>query len=308
MHALSAAGAELHALVRATSRTAELEALGVALHRGGFDSPDGLRSACEGAEFVVHAAGGGKVEAIEQMYAQNRDTTSALLEAAASAAPNLERFVFVSSAAAHGPSTPDTPARETDPPAPRSHYGKAKREAEKLVLGPTLRAPVTILRPPAVYGPGDTRMVGLFAAAKRGFFPRLAGGPTSMIHVEDLVQAILRALTVPHEPGRTYFVSDGEAYTHARIGAALEAAFGRSALPVPVPAWALRGAARLSEAYASRTGRPTFLNRDKVEDLLAPSWLVDPSLAQRELGFTPHARFEDGARTTARWYESEGWL
>jgi len=255
----------------------------------------------------VHAAGGGKVEAIEAMYAQNRDTTRAVLDAAR-AETALERFVFVSTAAAHGPSTPGRPATEADPPAPRSHYGKAKLEAEQILTEAASSLPVTILRPPAVYGPGDTRMLGLFKAVHRGLVPRLGDREISIVHVQDLVQAILRALALPHDSGRAFFVSDGEAYSHDRMARALVAAFSRPTVPVPVPRWALELAARAAEAYAKRTGGSTFLTRDKVEDLFQPSWVVDSARVRAELGFLPTIQFEAGAEATARWYQAQGWL
>jgi nucleoside-diphosphate-sugar epimerase len=161
---------------------------------------------------------------------------------------------------------------------------------------------VTILRPPAVYGPGDTRMLPLFRAIKRGLMPRLGGGVTSMLYASDCVDAILLTLTQPHPVGRIYFLADGEIYDHARIGHAIAAAFGVDPLAVPVPARLLRAVGAAAEAYAKVSGRAVALTRDKVQDLLQPSWLVSAALARSELGFAPQVQLEAGAKVTADWY------
>jgi nucleoside-diphosphate-sugar epimerase len=306
--ALVARGARVRALVRRTSDTTALRAHGVELFEGGFEDDAGLHLAAAGVEYVVHAAGGGKVGSVAQFYAQNRDTTVALAQAVLREAPRLQRFVLVSSAAAAGGAEPGRPATEDDPPHPGSHYGKAKLEAERQLLALRERLPVTILRPPAVYGPGDTRMLPLFRAIKRGLMPRLGGGVTSMLYASDCVDAILLTLTQPHPVGRIYFLADGEIYDHARIGHAIAAAFGVDPLAVPVPARLLRAVGAAAEAYAKVSGRAVALTRDKVQDLLQPSWLVSAALARSELGFAPQVQLEAGAKVTADWYLQAGWI
>ncbi|MCB9645817.1 MAG: NAD-dependent epimerase/dehydratase family protein [Deltaproteobacteria bacterium] len=309
VEALVGHGARVRALVRRSSDTTALRAHGVELFQGGFEDLEGLRLAVAGADYVVHAAGGGKVASVEDFYAQNRDTTQLLLQVILQEAPHLERFVLVSSAAAAGPSEPARPATEDGPPHPTSHYGKAKLAAEQLVLLEKARLPVTVIRPPAVYGPGDTRMLGLFKAIRRGVMPRLGrGGVTSMIYVSDCVDAILLALVRPHPTGRIYFVADGEPYDHARVGRAIAAAVGASPVTVPLPGPLLRAAGAVTEAFGKATGRPVALTRDKVQDLLQPSWLVSAALARSELGFAPKVLLEEGAKRTAEGYRRAGWM
>src|SRR5258705_147816 len=82
--------------------------------------------------------------------------------------PVLARFVHVSSLDAQGPSPDGTPHGPGSTPAPVTHYGKSKLEAEAIVLRRAPELPVTIVRPPAVYGPGDTRMLTVFRAIAGG--------------------------------------------------------------------------------------------------------------------------------------------
>lgn len=307
IEALTAGGAKVRALVR-NPRSFDAPSEAVEVLRVAYDEPRTLQAALRGADALVHAAGGGKVGDVEDFYRANRDTTRALIAAAWTAAPKLRRFVLISSAAARGPARRGRPSRESDPAEPVSHYGKSKLAAEEALLAVKDRLPVTILRPPAVYGPKDTRMLGLFSAVQRGLLPKLSAGQTSMVYVQDCVQAILRTLTVEHESGRAYFVCDGQTYSHERIGQAIEAALGQPALRIPIPAGLLRLVATASERWAHLSGGTTFLTRDKVVDLLQPSWLLDPTLIQQELGFNAEVHFEEGARRTAEGYRAEGWL
>ncbi|MDQ3035130.1 MAG: NAD-dependent epimerase/dehydratase family protein, partial [Myxococcota bacterium] len=166
--ALDGRGHSVRALVRSTSRTADLERRGIEIVRAGFDDASGLRRAMDGIEAIVHAAGGGLTPHVEEVYRANAGSTRALLEALPS---SVRRFVLVSSVAAHGPSPAHRDALETDPDAPRSHYGRSKLEAERAALAHADRLEVVVVRPPTLYGPGEHRMIPLFRAARRGVLP-----------------------------------------------------------------------------------------------------------------------------------------
>lgn len=305
VRALVQAEAQVRVLARASSNCDALPA-SVEVFRGAFDDPQSLDDAVKGADCVVHAAGGGKVQSLEDFYRDNRDSTQALIDAVRGAA--LKRFVLISSAAAHGPSPAERAAKESDSPHPQSHYGQSKLAAEAVALEARGDVGVSILRPPAIYGPGDTRMLGLFRAVARRILPVLGTAETSLLHVQDAVQAILRCLSADHESGRIYNVCDGQTYSHARIGLALEEALGTRAFRLPIHPSVLKAVGWGSEHVAKLSGTATFMTQDKVKDLLAPSWVLDSSLIQTELGFEPSVSFEEGAHQTAAWYQAEGWL
>ncbi len=235
------------------------------------------------------------------------DSTAALVQAVLRST-GLQRFILISSAAAHGPSPAERAARQSDTPHPLSDYGQNKLAAEAVALEAAEAFPVTILRPPAIYGPGDTRMFGLFRAVSRRILPVLGTDQTSLLHVQDAVQAILRCLTVQHEARRIYNVCDGQGYSHLRIGRALEQALQVRALRIPIAAGLLKTVGWTSEQVARLRGTPTFMTRNKVKDLLAPSWVLDAGLIGKEVGFEASLHFEEGARQTAAWYRAQGWL
>lgn len=158
----------------------------------------------------------------------------------AARAAGVERFVHVSSLAAREPAL--------------SNYGWSKAEAERIVAD---RAPGwSIVRPPAVYGPGDLDQRDLFRAAKLGLAIMPPPGRLSAIHVDDLARLLLALATTSAD--RALYEADGPdgPMTHAAYFAAIGAAVSRKPLPLPLPAAVLRAAARLDGALRGDRARP----------------------------------------------------
>jgi len=304
VEALVARGHEVRALARAQSRAESIEALGASVVRGSFDERESLRRAAE-VDAIVHAAGGGIVRSTADFYRGNTDTTRALLEAAPS---TLARFLLVSSLAAHGPSRGLVPDDESVPDAPVSHYGRSKLLAEEAALACVDRFPVTALRPPALYGPGEHRMVGLFRAAERGLVPMVhPSGTLSMLHGADCAQVIARALEVPHESG-AYFAAEPRAYGRREMAELIGRAVGRRVRVLPVPPSAMRAIGAAVELAGAIRGRPVMLSRDKAADATQRHQSCDASRARRLLAWSPVHDFEAGAREAYADYRRRGWL
>lgn len=285
------------ALVRATSRTAALEARGVELFVGSLYPAQGLGAALEAVDCVVHMAGGGMTTSTVALYHNNLETTRAICDASAALGRPV-RVIFVSSLAARGPEG-----------QPITHYGRAKLQAEAVALALPDRIHVTVLRPPAIYGPGDVRMLPVFKAAKRGLIP--IPGPsqtTSLVHVRDYAAAITALLVAEHPGGQVYCVADGEVHHVAEMARRIAAAVGRKARVFRVPRPILWVAAAFAELVGRIRGKAALLTFDKVKDLSQPHWVCDAAPLTDATGWTAHIAFDDGARETADWYRSEGWL
>ncbi len=312
VEALAAQGHQLRATVRASSDTGHLDKLGVELVRADLATGEGLLRAVAEVDAIVHCAGGGKVRTPADMHRNNVLPTRTLLDAALDVrrpGPPLRRFVLLSSLSAHGPSL-DGHARAADEPArPVTAYGRSKLEAERLVIEVADRLPVTILRPPAIYGPRDTRMAPLFKWAARGVLPLVRSArQTSLVYGPDCAQAVARALEVPHPSGRTYFVEDGRPYAWTELVEHFSKAVGRPVRRVTVPAAAVKAVGAVNELVARALGRDSVLNRDKARDVTQSHWVCDASPLRDELGWRPTLRFDEGAAHTARWYRDAGWL
>jgi nucleoside-diphosphate-sugar epimerase len=259
-------------------------------------------------EAVIHAAGGGHVLDVASLHADNTETTRTILQAITEVAPQLKRFVLVSSLAAHGPSPGGTPRDPDSPCTPITHYGRAKAAAEAVTLAAADRFPVTIVRPPSVYGPRDWRMVPLYRSAARGWVPLPAPSRSaSMIHVRDCVSALSLAVTTQHAGGRIYFVEDGTPQATDDMARCIGRAVGRERIRIlRVPSLVLRVVGALSEGIGRLRRKPVLLHRDKVRDLLQPHWVCDASALRDELGWKPVVSFEDGVLETAADYRAEG--
>lgn len=298
-------GFRVGALVRKTSKTDFLEQLGVDLHLASLETGDGLEEAVADADAVVHGAGLVKARSPEEFHEVNCGGTENLLDAVRRARPGIERFVHVSSLAAYG-----FCERDGEEPRPVTHYGKSKRAGEDAVRAAAAELPVTVVRPPAIYGPRDGEMYNFFKmiAMRTKVFMGDPNNRLSLVYGPDCARAIHTVLTREHPSGRTYFVEDGRGYTQAEFAGIVEEALGVKAVPLRLPVWMVSTAAMFSEAYGKVSGQAVMLTRDKLNELKQPDLTCRGDDIRRELGWAPEVQLEEGARRTVAWYREHGWL
>lgn len=276
---------------------------------GSLDDPESLRKAVQGVTHVIHCAGATRAVRPADFFEANAEGTRRLVQAINASEPAVERLVHISSLAAAHPATRQNPAREDDPPAPVSAYGRSKLAGEDTVRR-ECRIPWVILRPPAVYGPRDVEFLRMFRAARWHIRLALLGGPQelSLVHVHDLAEAAMLALNHPAAPGRTYYVAHPDPVTPANLASAIAAEMGAWTIPLPMPAplfWPIC----LGQTIASRLlNKPSVLGLHKYPELVARGWICDPSRISRELGFNCRLGLNEGLRDTLAWYRKEGWL
>lgn len=303
-------GHSVACLVRSRSRAAELGRLPVRLVVADLDDLSGVRGALRNIHTVYHIAGAIKAATREQYFRANQAGTRRLLEFLAETNPELRRFVHVSSLAAAGPSPSGRGLTEEEEPKPISWYGESKLASEQEVLRFKDVFPVAIVRPSAVYGPGDRETLSIFRMIKSGFFctPGRFTRRFSLIHVDDLNAGLLRAGERDVSSGEIFFVSRPEIHTWDDIGQAIAHALGTTyhRIAIPGPLAALAG--RAGDALMRVSGRPLTLSSQKMRDLLQPSWVCDCSKAYSRLEFAPHIDLKSGMRDTVGWYREHGWL
>ena len=309
---LSRAGHEVVALVRRSSKTGFLRTLSnVTLTYGAVEDARSVAEAAQGVGAVIHAAGLVKALSPDDFHRVNVRGTENVLDAAEKNAPGLSRFVFVSSLAAIGPSDDGRPVPKDREPRPCTAYGRSKLEAERAVVSRKDRLPITVIRPPLVYGPRDNECLAFFQSVKNRVLPLVGDGKNTMsiVYGPDAASACVRALTADVPSGSAYFVDDGEVYLWRDMMCELERVLDKRALlRFPIPTALLKGAAIASEKLAQLTQRPAMLTRDKLNELLADHWVCDSSDTRRDLGWKPEVRWAEGARQTARWYRDNGML
>jgi nucleoside-diphosphate-sugar epimerase len=309
---LSEEGHSVVALVRPTSNVKFLSSLrGLELVTGSIEDTSSVRAAMEGVDAVVHSAGLVKARSDEEFFTTNVTGTKNVLDAARKVAPDLRRFVFISSLAAVGPSLDGRPVLGDTEPRPLTCYGRSKVAAEQLVQDAKGDLKVTILRPPMIYGPRDSEAFAFFQSVSRRFLPYLGDGKNTMsvIYASDAASACVRAIDAEVPSGKAYFIDDGEVYVWLDMLGDIEQALStRAIIRFGVPFPLMRAAAFVSEGVSRLTGKAAMLTRDKLNELSAPHWVCDSTETRRNLGWEPKVKWQEGTRRTAAWYRENGWL
>ena len=298
-------------LARRPEQAAFIASLGALIAPGSLEDGAALAAALRDADLVYHVAGLVAAASEQEFLAVNEGGTRRLVEAARAAAPQLKRFVYISSIAAVGPAAPGGRLFEDAPCRPVTAYGRSKLAGEAVVRSsPAL--PWTIVRPGVVYGPRDRELLRLFRIGRRGFAPVFGRGrqEVSIVHVADLVDAIARAANEPRALGQTYHVAHPAPVTQRELALAVGRAArgGRAPLVLPVPPLVAAPIVRAIGRAAAAAGRRSVVNADKLAEFLAPSWAASVAKAERELGWHARRDLADGLAETAAWYRAEGWL
>lgn len=338
VRALRAGGWDVACLVRRPERARPLAELPVRLVVGDITAPETLPAALAGVDTVIHLAGLTKAFRAREYDRVNVGGTRHLL-AACARLPVPPVTVVVSSLAAAGPAPPDRPRRESDPPRPVSAYGRSKLAGEQAALEFAGQVPLTVVRPPIVFGEGDRDVLRMFSPiARYGLHPvpTRAQYRYSLIHADELAEALcLAAARGQRAPGSAagsagrsngapnaaaaeamtgqgsgiYFVAHHEQPTYVELGRLIAAAVERPRLRVirapQVLTWAL---GLLGECVGRLRGEPLIVNLDKARESTAGSWTCDAGQAAGELGYEPRQSLAARLRQTADWYRAAGWL
>ena len=267
-------------------------------------------AALDGADVVFHLAGATRALSAAQFTAANVTPTRKLL--AALAARGLRpRFVYASSQAAAGPAAArDRPVSEQDEPRPVEEYGRSKLAAERVVGSFGHQVPATIVRPCAVYGPRDRDFLQLFRLAARGVlvYPGVREQWLSVLHVDDVVEGLVRAGTSDAASGRTLFLSPAQPVQWKDVGRHIAAAVGRDVREVDLPRWLVTAAAVAGEVGGRMLGSASLANLNKAALGRDPYWVCSGALAADLLAFHPRVTLPEGIRETYLWYVAQGWL
>jgi 2-alkyl-3-oxoalkanoate reductase len=298
-------------LVRGSSNTAFLETLGVTLAKGAVDDRASLDAAARNVDAVIHCAGLVKAKSREEFDRVHVDGTTFLLDACIANAPKLRRFVHVSTAGVMGPGRPGEKLSADAPTNPQTMYAKSKLAGEGAALAFKDKLPITILRPPAIYGPRDNEILQFFQMVRRTRVAVRLGDSMkslSMVYGADCADACIRAIEADVPSGSIYFVDDGRSYAFEDLARAIATGYGFDLLgTVKVPKAIIRAAAKVSDVYAKAADKAVMFSSDKLGELFIEHFVVDASRAREDLGWEPKVMFPEGARLTAQWYRENGW-
>lgn len=266
-----------------------------------------------GFDYVFHLAGSTRARDYPAYQAANVKYTWWLLDQLADQRSHRRplRFVLVSSQAAAGPSPDDgTPVTESDDPRPISFYGRSKLEAEVVAASFKEKIPITIIRPPTVFGPRDRDVLGVFKSACFRIAAYLAGPDrlVSIVYVEDLVQGILHAALSPAAEQGTYFLANPEPVVWRRFTLDVAEILGCRVVPLPVPLSVMKVVALCGDAICRVSESPPLFRSEKLEEMMRIAWVCSPEKARRELGWQSRTPLRDAIEKTGKWYRSHGWI
>lgn len=297
-----------------------LASSGVEFVLGDVTRPESVRAAVREVDLVFHVAGATQVHTPEVYARVNTEGTRHLAQACARLL-TPPRFVYVSSLAAAGPSLPDSPRREQQPSTPVSVYGRSKLAAERQLQKLASAVPITVVRPPVVYGPWDPHSYPLFRSVQNGFnvVPRRVDPNMSIIYVDDVVSALLLAAerghalpadpTGPEDDQGIYFATSEESLTISGMARAAARALNISAFrTVRMPMLLCWLGAYVNQFRAALMRKPIIFTPDKFREALAGYWVCSSDKAKVELGLKCSTNLVDGFRLTGEWYQRQGWL
>ena len=286
---LAANGCKLQALARATSDRSRLSGFNIHWVEGSLEDPDSLRRLIRGADAVVHCAGAVRGATQAHFDRLNVDGAARLVRAALEQHP-LPRFLLISSLAAREPGL--------------SYYAASKRKAETVLAEQAGSMPWAVLRPPAVYGPGDKEMLPLLRWMARGiaFVAGSSNARISMLYADDLADAIQRWLVKDALTEKVYELHDGQptGYSWQDVVDTIGHLTAKRVRNVKVPLTFLRTVAVIN-ANAARIFRyAPMLTPGKLRELQYPNWVCDNTAFTRETGWTPRVSLEEGLRRTLK--------
>jgi len=278
-------GFHVKALYRPSSKALSRPEDSVHWQPGSLADEESLHALVAGVDIVVHCAGAVRGISLEQFKEVNTFGVERLLRAATE--QNVARFLLMSSLAAREPGLSD--------------YAASKKLGEDVLLGYSEKISWDILRPPAVYGPGDREMQPLLQLIRRGIVPIIGDrkGRFSLIHVDDLVQAVsclIQDTGTRH--GRCFELHDGhrDGYTWTDIVTIATYLNGKKPRCLSIPRSLMQIAGLANISLARLVGYLPMLTPGKVREIFHPNWVCDNTAITGAIGWQPQIMFQEGMR------------
>lgn len=308
---LAATGCTIRAIARKTSKRESLSHIPIEWIEGNIYDSETIEAASESVNYVINLAAAYREAKIQDhVYHDVHVKGTQLLARACLKNQNFKRFLHVSTVGVHGHiDTP--PANENTDYNPGDIYQETKTIAEKWLIdfSNAEKLPITIVRPAAIYGPGDHRLLKIFKFGKLPIAPLIGytQGLYHLIHVDDLCRFILLAASETETLGQIYICGNAEATSIKEIIETTAERLGRKPRFLRLPAW------------------PFFLLGDICEKICKPLGIEPPIYRRRVAFFTKDRSFntekmrsiknfsykfdnKSGIKNTVDWYLDSNWL
>lgn len=283
------------ALIRSPEKLRRLQLGPSEIIEGHLEDEAALQRLCSGAGAVIHCGGSIASFSRDDFFRTNVQGTAVLLRACREA--GVRRFVHVSSLAAREPHL--------------SSYAASKKESEAILRSEATCLSWAVVRPPAVYGPGDEATIPLIRALtwRMALLPGNGGSKLSLIHVADLASVLVHLAQREDLSGRIFEPDDGKpgGYSFHELAAAAAAVTGTGTRVIFVPRSMLILPAWISLVRAWIRGSPALFSPGKLGELYHHDWVVNPQ-SSHVPGWQPKIDFSTGFKETLEWYRDHAWL
>ena len=288
----------------------ELAGAGTEIQLGSITDREAVRRAVDGVEVVQHIAAAFREINVPDSVYESVNVGGTRIVAEESLAAGVRRVVYCSTEGVHG-HVVNPPGTEESPIAPEDYYQQTKWEGEQAFREVLTRGlDGVILRPTAIYGPGDpTRFLLLFRMVKRGRFVIVGDGTACYhpVYIDNLCDAFELAAEKPEARGETFLVGDARYLSWNELVPMVARTLGVGVkihyLPLK-PVWL---AAAACEAVCWPLGITPPLFRRRAE-MFSHMRAFDISKARRLLGYEPKVELEEGLARTCAWYRQHGYL
>ncbi len=291
-------------------KTEELRRAGAEVLIGSVTDRAVVERAMSGVDTVYHLAAAFRELNVPNSYYDEVNVGGMRVVADAAVRAKVRRLIYCSTCGVHG-NVEHPPADETAPIQPADYYQRTKYEGERVLAeytGKGLRW--TILRPAAIYGPGDPERFGMiFRWVARGWFPMFGRGRTFYhpLYIDNLVDAFLLATPDGKGDGEAYLIADAEHFEIRELVRRAGKAMGVKVRIVSLPFWPLLIAGHVCEKVCRplKIAPPLFPRR---VDWYRQNRAFRIEKARRDLGYNPRIGIDEGLCRTAEWYRAEGYL
>jgi nucleoside-diphosphate-sugar epimerase len=282
---LSGRGLRVKALYRPSSSPPPESTDSVDWQAGTLKDKYSLRALVTGADTIIHCAGAVRGRTLEQFREVNTEGVERTVQVAIE--QDVKHFILMSSLAAREPRL--------------SPYAASKKQGEEVLARYSKKIAWSIVRPPAVYGPGDREMQPLLNLIKRGIVPVIGdrNGRFSLIHVDDLAKATICLLqSGPLQHGQCFELHDGHAggYTWQQIAMIATSLNGKKPRCISIPRFLMRSAGLANLFWSGLIGYKPMLTPGKVREIFHPDWVCDNTSIIGAIGWQPEILFEEGLR------------
>jgi dihydroflavonol-4-reductase len=308
---LCALGCHVRVCARPSSRKSPLANEPVEWIEGDVFDERTVEAAMKDVRYVFHLAAAYREAKVSDSWLELVHVRSTqLLAAAALRNPNFARFIHVSTVGVLG-HVENPPADETAPYNPGDAYQRTKTDAERWLLefGARAHLPFVVIRPAAIYGPGDRRLLKAFRMAKLPMVPIIGSskGLYHLIHVEDLADFLIVAADHPNTLGEVFICGNPTSISIKELIGIVAGHLGRAPRFVHIPAAPLFLAADACERICKPLNIEPPLHRRRVA-FFTKDRSFNTGKMRRMTGFECRFSNEAGLTTTADWYRSHGWL